>query len=101
MHFFKTFPLLLIFGITTCFGTTQELITPHIAPRSQGVNLARHTAGWVHETHLYERESFYGAFSIIPAYDRSFNTNHLAKCLFGSALSSCNTINVSGSQVEN
>lgn len=101
MHFFKTFPLLLIFGVNTSFGITQELVTPHIAPRSQGVNLARHTAGWVHETHRYECNSFYGALSIIPAYDRSFNASHLAECLFGSSLSSCNTINVSGSQVEN
>jgi len=101
MRFFKTFLFLLIFVINTSFGTTQNLVTPHISPRSQGVNLARHTAGWIHETHRYECNSFYGALSIIPAYNRSFNTDHLAQCLFGPSLNSCNTINVSGSQVQN
>jgi hypothetical protein len=101
MHFFRTFPLLLIFGINITFGATQDLVTPHIAPRSQGVNLPRHSVGWVHETHLYERNSFYGSLSIIPAYDRSFNAHHLAQCLFGTSLGPCNTINVSGSQVAN
>ena len=100
MNFFKTIPLLLTFVIHSSFGTTQNLVTPHIAPRSQGVNLARHTAGWIHETHLCERNSFYGALSIIPAYDRSFNPNHLAKCLFGPSLGPCNTIKVSGSLVQ-
>ncbi len=101
MQFFKTFPLLLIFVIHISFGATQNLVTPHIAPRSQGVNLARHTAGWIHETHLCERNSFYGALSIIPAYDRSFNADHLAQCLFGPSINSCNAIKVSGSQVQN
>lgn len=99
MHSLKTYPFLLMLVINTSFCATPDLVTPHIAPRSQGVNLARHTAGWVHETHLYERNSFYGALSIIPAYDRSFNGDDLAKCLFGSSLGPCNTINVSGSQV--
>ncbi len=111
MNFFKTRTLLLIFVTHVSFGATQDLVTPHIAPRSQGVNLARHTAGWIHETHLYgpdlcepqlpEPCLFYGALSIIPAYNRSFNSDHLAECLFGSSLGPCNTIKVSGSQVEN
>jgi len=100
MHFFRTIPLLLIVIIHTTCATTQNFVTPHIAPRSQGVNLARHSVGWVHETHRYDRNSFYGSLSIIPEYTRSFNAHHLAKCLFGASLGSCNTINVSGSQVQ-
>lgn len=101
MNFFKSLPLLLTFIIHSSFGTAQNLVAPHIAPRSQGVNLARHTVGWLHETHRCECNSFYGVFSITPEYTRTFNGNHLAECLFGPSLGSCNTIKVSGSQVEN
>jgi hypothetical protein len=88
-----------MFVTYTSFSSTQTIVTPHIAPRSQGVNLPRHTIGWLHETHVYGCNSFYGSLSIIPTYNRSFNGDHLAECLFGQSLGPCNTITVSGSQV--
>lgn len=101
MRFFTCCLGLIILTTQISFGIAEKMVTPHIAPRSQGVNLPRHTVGWIHETHLYERDLFYGSLSIIPEYSRSFNNNHLAHCLFGSSLGPCNTITVSGSQVNN
>lgn len=91
--------------------------------RSQSVNAARELAGWQPYINLFDRDCFYGSFTITPEYTRSFRACHIAEFLFGAdlqnvpfsttagtAATSCNTscnndncgsLVISGSQVAN
>ncbi len=63
--------------------------------RSQGCDAARDLVGWQPLINK-QSDSFYGAFFILPAYQRTFNAEYIAKQLFGSS-----TLTFSGSRVAN
>ena len=64
--------------------------------------------GSVGQTHLYDMESYYGTFSVMPVYTQSFRPERIARCFFGNDLTSGNscdtscdgkTIKIQGSKV--
>ncbi len=65
-----------------------------ISMRSQGVNAVRELAGWQQVIHQPDRDSTYAVMSVVPEYARSFNSDDLARVLFG-----CQELVFSGSQV--
>jgi len=87
-----------ILSISTAYSAQQHLITPHFMMRSQGVDAARHMVGMVPHTFLLDYDTFYSAFAITPAYNRTFKSSAINECLFGSD-TDCKTITISGSQV--
>jgi len=64
-------------------------------PRSQGLDAARDITGVHRFLHQYDKEGFYGTFSITPQYSHSFKDVDIARYFFGQ-----NCFNVSGSRVE-
>jgi hypothetical protein len=81
-----------------------QAVVPYYSIRSQSEDAARELAGWAHKVNLYDKdECWYGTFAITGEYQRSFRSDDIARCLFGPALSSCDsdcaTFRVSGSRV--
>ena len=64
----------------------QANVVPYIRDRSQGIDGARELVGWQSQINRYDKDSFYGSFSITPEYTRSFFGNRTSECLFGDAL---------------
>lgn len=54
--------------------------------RSPSRDTVRKIVGENSHTHLYDMESYYGTFFIVPQYDQSFRSHRIAECLFGQAL---------------
>ena len=73
----------------------EQRVTPLYRTRSQGVNAARHLVGWTNYIDKSHQKDLYGAIAITPEYTRSFKSENISKCLFGS----CNKITISGSRV--
>lgn len=77
-------------------------VAPLFVPRSQGVNAARELVGITNHINIFDMEKFYGTFAVTPEYTRSFNDDHIRRCLFGDSLvCDCDTIKISGSAVQN
>ena len=70
--------------LTSC--VEQANVAPYIAYRSQGIDGARELVGWQSQINRYDKDGFYGSFSITPEYTRSFFGYKIAECLFGDAL---------------
>jgi hypothetical protein len=101
MRLTQSFLLALVL-IYTC--NTGAHITPLFIPRAQSEDLARELAGWTQHINVYGQEKVNGSFSVTPAYQRSFKSNQIAKCLFGSyaCTNKCPaSINISGSRTHN
>lgn len=85
--------------IITFIGSYQELCgftgKSYYRLRSQGCDAARDLVGW---QPLINKKSddWYGALSITPAYQRSFDADYIAKQIFGAP-----TMTFSGSRVAN
>lgn len=80
-------------------------LSPYFSIRSQGDNLAREMAGLTNHINLANDDFMYGTWNGTLAYDHSFKTQNLVKCLFGPDLitDEChhNAIRISGSQTTN
>lgn len=94
-------------------------VSPTFVARSQARYKMREDVGVVDQTNLYDMESWYGTFAIIPGYMQSFRPSSIGSTLFGNSFqntvantvsNSCNTdcnndcgtrILVEGSQVAN
>jgi len=84
----------------------SQAVTPYYSIRSQGVDAARELAGWSQHVNLADKDCFWGTVSVTPEYTRSFQSNKIAECLFGSTVACNNDCNeasivVSGSRVAN
>ena len=75
-------------------------VTPTIVARSQGRNAVNKVAGLTDKVNLFD-EGKYVNIDATVGYTRSFRSNRLAQCLFGSDLVDCNSILIQGSQVAN
>lgn len=64
----------------------KQSIYSNIRIRSQSVDAARELVGWTDKINLWCDWCDYDAFSITPEYTKSFDGNHIAKCLFGDAI---------------
>ncbi len=64
---------------TTTFSSAHS----YFSIRSQSVNDARELAGWQTQINLFDRECFYGSFTITPEYTQSFRPCSIANFLFG------------------
>lgn len=73
--------------------------------RSQSVNAARELAGWQTHINLFDKDCFYGSFSVTPEFTRSFRSGRIAEFLFGDDLQTINNdegvLVVSGSRYAN
>lgn len=80
-------------------------VISHFSPRSQSVNAARDYVGLRHFLYIPDQDKLYGAINLTFEYQRSFNGEDIANCLFGNAISckkDCGSeIAISGSIVEN
>ena len=78
---------------------------PYFSIRSQSTDSARDIVGLTHKIHLNDYDDcWYGVFSATGQYTRSFRSDRIAQCLFGSDLVCENSdpvINVTGSRVAN
>jgi hypothetical protein len=92
--------LLAIIGAANVLADSGEIrVAPFVQWRSQGRDTARKLVGTTsHHVYLHDMESFYGTFNMTPQYDQSFNGDNLLECYFGSSLTNCNTITISGTQ---
>lgn len=79
---------------------TQEIPTPYIAFRSQGVNAPRHMIGTVDMMYLPNKQKLYGLLSATFEYAKNFNPKHITHALFGADLQ-CENLIISGSAVTN
>ncbi len=94
--FKKLFPaaLLTIAGMMVAGGN----VAPYVAFRSPGRDTARKVVGMSDKhMHLYDMEAFYGTFWIAPAYERSFKSDRIADCLFGTTVNDEREIRIQGS----
>lgn len=66
------------------------------SPRSQSVDAARAIVGWHPFTHRLDMKSCYVTIAGTPEYTKSFHADRIAQALFGT-----DTLEISGSQVEN
>jgi hypothetical protein len=97
--------LIKFLSIAVMLTTLRTLAAPPITQysiRSQSFNTARHVVGTLNDIHKFDQEKVYGLLTITPEYNRSFNPNNIAHCLFGSAIANkCDAITISGSDVAN
>ncbi len=80
-------------------------VTPCFSPRSQGRDKVRQLVGTTDHIFLYDPAIWYGNFSVMVEYTRSFRPHEIARCLFGCSLNdNCDcpdTIKIQGCKVEN
>src|SRR5581483_1421260 len=84
--------------------TTIGPVTPYIAIRSQGYDAARELVGWTDQINQPDKDCNYWSFYVLPEYTRTFNSNNICQCLFGTQNCTTNcgcALNVSGSRVQN
>ena len=91
--------LQLVLLLTTSAVVIAGEVAPYIQFRSVGRNTARKIVGLGYHQHLFDMGTFYGTFSVTPAYERSFRTGQLADMLFGSSLNDDHQLTISGSAV--
>jgi hypothetical protein len=98
-------------GTSSCCGTSDNVL-PYLSFRSAGRDSVRKLVGTTsYAVWQYDKDSYYGTFELIPAYERSMKSKEIAECLFGCDLQrgvsgDCSTncddgriVKVSGSQV--
>src|SRR3972149_2206855 len=77
--------------IADCDSSSR--VATYYSARSQGSNAARWLVGTVGHMYHYEMDKHNGTVSVTPEYTRSFDSDRIAECLFGS----CGAINIKGS----
>jgi hypothetical protein len=98
----RSLPWLALLSYSTYSTAT---VLPYLSLRSVSVNAYRELVGWQTLINRAHMASCYGVFSITPAYERSYNDDHIAQSLFCGALCehTCGAPNlafkVQGSQV--
>ncbi len=98
-------------GTSSCCETSDNVL-PYLSFRSAGRDSVRKLVGITsYAVWQYDKDSCYGTFQLIPAYERSIRPKQIAECLFGcdlqrDASGDCPTncddgrvVKVSGSQV--
>ncbi len=101
-HIKKTSILLIILSgnsIASIFA--QSVVAPYYSIRSQGAYAPRHSVDLFNYRYKQDFDQTYGTLAITPEYTRSFDSNHITRCLFGDSLINCDSIVISGSGVEN
>ena len=95
--------LILLSCLTAKYIGAQDRVAPYIAIRSQGVNAARHLAGWTNHIHTFNMDVPYGSLSVTGEYTRTFRPNRITRCLFGDNVIGTDDpqIKISGSNVPN
>lgn len=78
---------------------TTGPVTPYYSIRSQGLNTPRHISGVVQQVYAVNKDSLYGTLSAALEYNRSFHSQDITECLFGTK--NCPAITISGSRVPN
>jgi len=68
-------------------------VTPYIAYRSQGYDAADELVGWTQDINQPDKDCNYFSFYVKPKYTRSFRSNAICNCLFGTSLISTNSLN--------
>ena len=96
----KQYALCIISLLPTILFAQLPVVTPYYPIRSQGTNTARHLSGWAWHINKPDRKKINGIFSVTPGYTRSFDSNEIVRCLFGSK-QKCNALTISGSRVTN
>ena len=76
-------------------------VSPTFVARSQARYKVREDVGVVDQTNLYDMESWYGTFAIIPGYMQSFRPSSIARTLFGNGIVNNNNLTGSVSSVVN
>lgn len=94
MRMLRKFGIILILTCATAYsvGFTGK---SYYRLRSQGCDAARDLVGWQPLINK-QSDTVYGAFFVLPAYQRTFDADYIAKQLFGAS-----TIRFSGSRVAN
>ena len=88
-------------ALTLSAYITPYCATPtHLTPRSQGEHNERLNVGLSNYLTKAATEDYYGAFSITPAYSRSFNTTALAANLFGDFLQTDRALTIAGGSAD-
>lgn len=70
-------------------------VSPTFVARSQARYKMREDVGVVDQTNLYDMESWYGTFAIIPGYMQSFRPSSIGRTLFGNSFQNTVANNVS------
>lgn len=99
------FSLALLTSVSVSLADDVCTGNPYFSIRSQSVNAARELVGWQTHINLFDRDCFYGSFSITPEYTRSFRPGRIAEFLFGDDLQTVNNeegvLVISGSRAAN
>lgn len=78
----------------------EQRILTFIAPHSPSIDVARELVGI--ENYIYKcQNNWYGTIAITPEIRKSFRSERIAECLFGSDIVKCkNTLTIAGSRVQ-
>jgi hypothetical protein len=97
-------PLALAVALTT-FAHAEQQVATSFNTRSISRNAARDLAGWTNYINKdVSRDIVYGAISVTPEYNHTFNGNSITRTLFGDNLvgkDCAQHLTISGSQVNN
>ncbi len=89
----------------SCLAQTEQRVATSFNTRSISRNAARDLAGWTNYINKDNSpETVYGALSVTPEYNHTFNGHHITRTLFGDNLieDGCRQhLKISGSQVKN
>ncbi len=82
----------------------EQRVATCFIPRSISRNAARDLAGWTNYINKdSSRDTVYGALSVTPEYNQTFNSDRITRTLFGDNLigKKCKHLKISGSQTNN
>lgn len=75
----------------------DPFVLPYFSIRSQGLNTPRHLVGVVPQVFASSDKKIHGAFADALSYTRSFDSEEITNCLFGTKC--CPALSISGSRV--
>ena len=94
--------------VTTClaFSIQAYAVIPYLSYRSASVDAARELVGWQTQINKATSDDIYGSLAITPIYNRSLQSDQIAKRLFGKSLmchdqKDCLAFKIQGSKVPN